>query len=77
VGRRLTWGEVLASGKNRSTPLRDIPLRFEIMVTAPLSAAMLATLSGREVLTPMPSRRMTWPQNRLNMSLATPRKERG
>jgi hypothetical protein len=26
--------EALASGKNRSTPLSNIPLRFEIMVTA-------------------------------------------
>ncbi len=37
--------EALASGKNRGTPTPNIPLRFEIMVTARLPAAILTTLS--------------------------------
>jgi hypothetical protein len=32
--------EALASGKDRSTPIPDIPLRFEIVVTARLPAAI-------------------------------------
>ena len=37
--------EALASGKDRSTPIPNIPLRFEIKVTGRLPVAML----GREV----------------------------